>query len=260
VLAEVDANYVERSIDRSLVRLGVERLDLVQFHWWDYEIPGYVEAAAELARLRDKGKIANIGVTNFDAPRLEEILDAAVPVISMQAQYSLLDERPRNGMIDLCRSRNIAFICYGTVAGGFLSERWLGRREPGGDLTNRSLIKYKLIIDDFGGWELFQQLLEALARIAVKHRCDIATVASRAVLDRDHVAAIIVGATNVSHLAANRRIADLQLDPADIAVVQALLRQRRGPHGDVYSLERDRTGRHGRIMKYDLHRQDNSAT
>jgi aryl-alcohol dehydrogenase-like predicted oxidoreductase len=260
MLADVDFNYVERSIDRSLMRLGLERLDLVQFHWWDYAVPRYVEAAGALSRLRDKGKIANIGVTNFDVPRLTEILDAGVPVVSMQAQYSLLDERPRNGMIDLCRSRNIAVICYGTVAGGFLSERWVGRQEPGGDLTNRSLIKYKLIIDDFGGWDLFQQLLATLGRIAVKHRCDIATVASRAVLNWEHVAAIIVGATNASHLCANRKIAELQLDAADVACIASVLRLRRGPAGDVYSLERDRTGRHGRIMKYDLHQKESYVT
>jgi len=163
-------------------------------------------------------------------------------------------------MIDLCRSRNIAVICYGTVAGGFLSERWVGRQEPGGDLTNRSLIKYKLIIDDFGGWDLFQQLLATLGRIAVKHRCDIATVASRAVLNWEHVAAIIVGATNASHLCANRKIAELQLDAADVACIASVLRLRRGPAGDVYSLERDRTGRHGRIMKYDLHQKESYVT
>ena len=260
MLGEVKSTYVERSIDRSLMRLGVVRLDMVQFHWWDYAVPGYVEAAAELSRLRDKGKIANIGVTNFDVPRLTQILEAGVPVVSMQAQYSLLDQRPRNGMIDLCRGSNIAVICYGTVAGGFLSERWMGRREPGGELTNRSLIKYKLIIDDFGGWDLFQQLLATLGRIAVKHRCDIATVASRTVLNWDRVAAVIVGATNASHLGANRKIAELQLDAADVQAIEALLRQHQGPLGDVYSLERDRTGRHGRIMKYDLHQRENCAT
>jgi aryl-alcohol dehydrogenase-like predicted oxidoreductase len=260
MLAEVDASSVERCIDRSLMRLGVERLDLVQFHWWDYEVPGYVEAAATLSRLRERGKIANIGVTNFDVPRLTEILGAGVPVVSMQAQYSLLDDRPRNGMIDLCRRKNISLICYGTVAGGFLSERWMGRREPKEGLTNRSLIKYKLIIDDFGGWDLFQQLLMTLSQIAAKHRCDMATIASRAVLDFDHVAAIIVGATNATHLAANRKIADLKLDAADVVAIQAVLRERQGPHGDVYSLERDRTGRHGRIMKYDLHQRERVAT
>jgi aryl-alcohol dehydrogenase-like predicted oxidoreductase len=255
-LSRVDSAFVERSIDRSLERLGVERLDLVQFHWWDYDVGGYVEAALELARLQGKGKVAHIGVTNFDVPHFAQILEAGVPVISMQTQYSLLDERPRNGMVDLCRRKNVALLCYGTVAGGFLSERWVGRREPGGELTNRSLIKYKLIIDEFGGWDLFQALLSTLERIAVKHRCDIATVASRAVLNWDQVAAVIIGATNAAHLGANRRISELRLDAADDAAIRAVLRLRKGPHGDVYALERDRSGRHGRIMKYDLQQRE----
>jgi aryl-alcohol dehydrogenase-like predicted oxidoreductase len=259
-LRQVDSAYVERSIDRSLTRLGVERLDLVQLHWWDYGIGGYVDAARELVRLKDKGKIAHIGVTNFDVPRLEQILEAGVPVTSMQAQYSLLDQRPRNGMVDLCRRNNIALLCYGTVAGGFLSERWVGRPEPGAELTNRSLIKYKLIIDEFGGWDLFQQLLATLERIAVRHRCDIATVASKAVLNWDQVAAVIIGATNISHLGANRKISGLNLDAADSAAIRSVVGRRKGPDGDVYGLERDRTGRHGRIMKYDLHRRGQHAT
>jgi aryl-alcohol dehydrogenase-like predicted oxidoreductase len=138
------------------------------------------------------------------------------------------------------------------VAGGFLSERWVARREPGLELANRSLVKYKLIIEDFGGWNLFQRLLSTLERIAVKHRCDIATVAARAMLDREQVAAVIVGATNASHLGAHRRIEMLKLDAADREAIGAVLRERRGPHGDVFALERDRSGRHGRIMKYDL--------
>ena len=252
VLTEVDGPYIERNIDRSLKRLGMERLDLVQFHWWNYEIPRYVEIALELSKLRDKGKIANIGVTNFDVPRLTEILDAGVPVVSMQGQYSLLDERANNGMLDLCRDRHMAFLCYGTVAGGFLSERWVRRREPGSEITNRSLIKYKLIIEEFGGWELFQELLEALERVAVRHACDIATVASKVLLDRPQVSAVIVGATSASHVRANGKITDLVLDKSDMAAIDAVLKRRKGPLGDIFSLERDLTGRHGRIMKYEL--------
>jgi aryl-alcohol dehydrogenase-like predicted oxidoreductase len=259
-LGEVDNEYVERSIDRSLRRLGMERLDLVQFHWWDYTVPGYVEAAQQLAALRAKGKIANIGVTNFDVPRLTEILDAGVPVVTLQAQYSLIDARPDNGMIDLCRDRHIALLCYGTVAGGFLSERWLDQPEPGSDLTNRSLIKYQLIIEDFGGWTLFQELLHTLAAVATKHRCDIATVASHVVLNWERVAAVIVGATNIAHLEQNRHIGQLPLDADDLAAIRAVTQRRRGPNGDVYALERDREGRHGRIMKYNLHQKENHGT
>jgi aryl-alcohol dehydrogenase-like predicted oxidoreductase len=252
-LAVVDRRYVEAIIDRSLTRLGMERLDLVQFHWWDFTVPGAVETALELDRLRRAGKIAHIGVTNFDVPNLARLLDAGIPILSHQLQYSLVDGRPDHGMVEFCRANRIALLCYGTVCGGFLAERWLGREEPSiGDITNRSLIKYKLIIDDFGGWDLFQALLAALAQIAERHRTDIASVATRAILDRDQVAAAIVGATSTAHLAAHAAIGDLVLDADDLAAITAVTDQRRGPLGDVYTLERDRTGRHGQIMKYEL--------
>jgi len=191
-------------------------------------------------------------VTNFDVPHLMELLDAGVPVVAHQLQYSLLDGRALNGMVHACQARGIGLLCYGTVAGGFLSDRWLGQPEPPNGCSNRGLTKYKLIIDDFGGWELFQELLRALRGVADKHSCDIATVASRVMLQRDGVSAVIVGATNAAHLDANARIGMVELDRADLTVIAAVTRRHLGPDGDVFTLERDRQGRHGRIMKYDL--------
>jgi len=253
-LASADARYVEGVIDRSLARLGLERLDLVQFHWWDYAVPRYVEVALELERLRRAGKIDRIGLTNFGTPQVRELLAAGVPVFAHQLQFSLLDDRPTHGMLDLCRERGIALLCYGTVAGGFLSERWLGQPEPTGALANRSLTKYKLIIDEFGGWAQFQQLLAALQAIATRQHCDIATVATRAMLDQPGVAAAIVGATSTAHLAAHERIGAVVLTAAERAAIAAVTDRRRGPPGDVYALERDREGPHGRIMKYGLNK------
>ena len=251
-LASVDRRYVETIIDRSLARLGMERLDLVQFHWWDFAVPRYVETALELERLRLAGKIARLGVTNFDTAHLAALIEAGVPVVAHQLQYSLVDERPASTMVNFCRQHGIVLLCYGTVAGGFLSDRWLGQPEPARAPANRSLVKYKLIIDDFGGWALFQELLAVLARVARKHGTDIASVATAVVLGRPQVAAAIVGATNASHLAAHEGVATLALDTADLASITAVTGRRGGPAGDVYTLERDRTGRHGQIMKYEL--------
>ena len=89
-------------------------------------------------------------------------------------------------------------------------------------------------------------------RIATRHSTDIATVATRAILDRPAVAAAIVGATSTSHLAAHLQIGELTLDAEDRSLITSVLEKRLGPHGDVYALERDRTGPHGRIMKYNL--------
>jgi aryl-alcohol dehydrogenase-like predicted oxidoreductase len=141
------------------------------------------------------------------------------------------------------------------VAGGFLSDAWLGKPEPKPPFENRSLTKYKLVIDDFGGWALFQDLLRALRAIADRHRTDIATVASRAMLDRPMVAAVIVGARNRSHLAANVAIPECPFTEEDRAEIDAVLAKRQGPEGDTFTLERDRTGRHGSIMKYNESRK-----
>jgi aryl-alcohol dehydrogenase-like predicted oxidoreductase len=251
-LPSIDRSYVERVIDRSLQRLGVERLDLVQFHWWDFNSGRYVETALELDRLRQAGKIARLAVTNFDTPHLREIVAAGVPIVAHQLQYSLVDDRPAIRMVDFCREHDIQLLCYGTVLGGFLSERWLHEPEPRGTIQNRSLVKYKLIIDDFGGWDLFQELLQVLATAADKHGTDIATVASRAMLDRPQVAAVIVGAINASHLGSHEQIGSVQLDAEDLGAIAAVTDYRRGPRDDVYVLERDRAGRHGQIMKYQL--------
>jgi aryl-alcohol dehydrogenase-like predicted oxidoreductase len=251
-LRSVDRAHVEAIIDRSLTRLGLERLDLVQFHWWDFAIPRYVETALELDRLRRAGKIARIGVTNFDTPRLKELVDAGIPIASHQVQYSLVDDRPSHGMAAYCRAQSIALLCYGTVCGGFLSERWLGKSAPARDLANRSLAKYKLIIEDFGGWDLFQELLAVLGSIAATHETDIASVATRVMLDKDQVAAAIVGAVNTSHLHAHAQIGGLRLDADELSAIANVIRRRAGPSGDVYDLERDRAGAHGRIMRYEL--------
>lgn len=255
ILPQVNRAYVRGIVERSLRRLRAERLDLVQYHWWDYAVPGWLDAAHWLDELRREGKINLIGATNFDTAHMTAMVDAGIPLATMQVQYSLLDARPEHGMVEACLAHDIHLLCYGSVAGGFLGDRWLGQPEPVPPFENRSLTKYKLIIDDFGGWDLFQSLLRTLRAIADRHGCDIATIASRAMLDRPAVAAVIVGARNRAHLAANIAITNVQLTQRDHAEIGAVLAQRSGPAGEVFALERDRGGPHGSIMKYNLNRQ-----
>lgn len=252
-LTKVD---VERSVDRSLQRLGVERLDLVQFHWWDFAVPGYAEAALQLAALRQKGKIRHLGVTNFDAAHLEELLSAGVPVLSNQVQYSLLDRRPEARLQVLAEQRKIACLCYGTIAGGFLSDRYLHQPEPVPPLENRSLVKYRLIIDEFGGYALFQELLAVLRHIADRYDTGIAEVAARYILQKPAVAAVIIGARHAGHLSKLKKLSRFQLDPSDLQAIAGVVNRAKGPPGPVYALERDKSGKHGAIMKYDLNEQD----
>ena len=251
-LGQITRQSVESAIDVSLKRLQSEQLDLVQFHWWDYAVEGWLETAGWLAELRKAGKIRNLGGTNFDTPHLTAMCEAGVPLVSMQVQYSLLDNRPERQMVAAGRDHGVQLLCYGTVAGGFLSDKWLGVAQPEMPLENRSLTKYALIIEEVGGWDIFQALLQTLRKAADKHGTDIATVASRWVLGREGVAAVIVGARNRSHLASNLAITELTLDADDHGAIVAVRSQMTMPPGNVYEIERDREGRHGSIMRYSL--------
>ena len=252
ILDRVTKGDITAIVDQSLGRLRLDCLDIVQFHWWDYDMPSWLDAMHWLDELRVAGKLRHISGTNFDVPHVKTIVAAGIPLKTLQVQYSVLDHRPENGMVGLCQQNGIDLLCYGSVAGGFLSDRWLGAPEPGPHLENRSLTKYKLIIEDFGGWALFQELLATLRFIADAHGTDIASVAGRIVLDRPGVAAIIVGARNRAHVAANAGVSEIALTPQEKTQIAAVLDRRIGPEGDVYTLERDRAGRHGSIMKYNL--------
>ena len=63
-------NIVESNIDASMRRMNVDALDMLQFHWWDYEDPAYLDALSHLAQLRDEGKIRHLSLTNFDTATL----------------------------------------------------------------------------------------------------------------------------------------------------------------------------------------------
>ena len=246
---------VSRGIERSLTQLGVDCLDLVQLHWWDYDVPGYVDAASWLDEQRKAGKIRHVGLTNFDQTHLSEIVVAGVPVTSHQVQYSVLDRRPANGMSARCLRDGISLICYGGLAGGFLSNSYLRTIEPSSPLENRSLVKYRLVIDEFGGWTRFQELLDALGAVAGRHDVGIGTVAIRWVLDQPNVSGVIVGARHSRHLDGIRKACALVLDEEDRAAIARVQAGSTGPAGDVYELERVKSGQHASIMRYNLGNQ-----
>lgn len=186
---------VEANINISLRRMNVQALDLLQFHWWDYNDPRYLDALSALSELRDEGKIRHVALTNFDTERMRIMTDKGIRVVSNQVQYSLIDRRPEVQMSKFCQEHDIWLLPYGTVCGGLLSERYLGQPEPSYyRLNTASLHKYKDMIDSWGGWALFQELLTVLKHIADEHQVSIANVATRYILDRPMVAGVIIGA------------------------------------------------------------------
>ena len=221
-------SIVEYYVDESRKRMNLDCIDLLQFHWWDYNDTNYLNALKNLEILRDDKKILHLGLTNFDTERMQTMVDNGIKFVSNQVQYSVLDQRPKTKMSAFCEKNNVKILAYGALLGGFLSEKFLGAPEPTRiDTDTSSLQKYKNMIDSWGGWSLFQKLLETLREIGKKHNASIANIATRFVLDQPAVAGVIIGARlGISeHREDNLKTFEISLDDYDYESIKSVTAQ-----------------------------------
>ena len=222
---KITRSAVIENIQKSLNRMNVSSIDLLQFHWWDYNSPYYMDALQYLTDLRDNGIIKNLGLTNFDTERVQIMMDADLPIVSNQVQYSIIDRRPEVKMIPICQKHDISLLAYGSLCGGLLSDRYLEREKPSAvELDTLSLRKYYQMIEAWGGWNLFQELLINLKVVAQRHKVSIANIATRYILDRPSVAGVIIGTRLgiVDHRANNEQVFNLKLGRSDLDAIDAV--------------------------------------
>lgn len=236
----INEKIAEEAVERALKRLASPQIDLLQFHAWNYADPNWLNALYALNKLREKGLIANIGLTNFDHIHLNMVLASGIPVVSNQIAYSLLDQRGSKEMATTCLKHNVQLLAYGTVAGGFFSEKWLDKEEP---LLSESLtwsqMKYKRFIEAAGGWAWFQSMLSTLSNIASAKNVSIATVASAYMAQAPAVGAVIIGSRlgASEHIEENKKILSLQLTGSEKATIENILSKANtiaGNCGDEY--------------------------
>ena len=221
-------SIVTHYIEQSLKKMDTDCIDLLQFHWWDYNDTSYLDALHHLSKLQNEGKIKHLGLTNFDTERVKIMIENNFHIVSNQVQYSILDNRVEKLMAPFFEKHNIKILSYGTLLGGFFSEKYLDVDEPHrGDLTTASLQKYKNMIDVWGGWQLFQELLHVLNDIAKKHYCSIANVATKFILDKPQVAGVIIGARLgiINHREDNIKTFDIKLDQKDISLIETITKK-----------------------------------
>lgn len=216
------ADVVRKGVQERLARLRVDRVDLLQFHWWSFEHPAWLDALHEMARLRQEGLIGTIGVTNFDAAHLALALADGIPLASNQVSFSLIDRRAAGALSEVCSRSGVRLFAYGTLCGGFLADKWLGAPEPA-SIPDWSRSKYKRFIDAAGGWGAFQGLLAAAGEIARKYKVSISNVATRWVLEHQAIAAAIIGARlgESEHRDDNLKVFSFALDEEDKARLEA---------------------------------------
>ncbi|KAI3832693.1 hypothetical protein MKW98_002239 [Papaver atlanticum] len=243
---KMTSRYVRESINVSRKRMDVPALDMLQFHWWDYSNTGYLDALKHLTDLKEEGKIKTVALTNFDTERLHIILENGIPIVSNQVQHSIVDMRPQQRMAELCQLTGVKLITYGTVMGGLLSEKFLDTNLSipfaGPPLNTPSLQKYKRMVDAWGGWGLFQTLLQTLKTVANKHGVSIPTVAVKYVLDQQSVAGSMVGVRLglAEHINDCNAVFPLTLDEDDVNSIQEVTKKGKdllraiGDCGDEY--------------------------
>ncbi|AYD03794.1 aldo/keto reductase [Neorhizobium sp. NCHU2750] len=229
---------VRRGVEERLRRLDTDRIDLLQFHWWTFEHPAWLDALHEMQKMKEEGLITALGLTNFDAAHLAVALADGIEIATNQISFSLVDRRAGGALSHLCAKSGVKLLAYGTLCGGFLSEKWLGRSEPS-EIADWSRSKYKRFIDAAGGWEGFQGILKAAGDIARKHGVSISNVASRWVLEHKAVAATIIGARlgESEHRDDNLKVFSFKLDDEDKAALDTAFAATKpipGDCGDEY--------------------------
>lgn len=230
----------QKAIYLALERMQQSSIDLLQFHAWHYPNPSWLDGLDYLKELQEEGLIKHLGVTNFDAAHLRVALASGIPLVSNQVCHSLLDQRAKGKMQDVCDQYQVKLLAFGTLAGGFLTEKWLNKKEPSQEeLETWSEMKYKRFIDAAGGWEPYQHLLKSIKLVADRHQVSIANISTRFILENPAVAAVIIGARlgKSEHIEDNQRMLEIELTPQDIQEIedaQKELQQVPGDCGDEY--------------------------
>jgi aryl-alcohol dehydrogenase-like predicted oxidoreductase len=228
-------DMVKDAVTLALNRLQVDHLDLLQFHAWDYTDPSWIETLFYLDELRKEGYINALGVTNMDTVHLKMAIDSNIPIVSNQISHSLFDQRAVKKMIPYCLENQVRVLCYGTVAGGFFSNKWLGKVEPSiEELPTWSLMKYKRFQEEVCDWKQFQDLLEQLDSISKKLDLSIAQLASLFIKEEFHCNSVIIGARlgELEPIAENKQVSKMALDEESKAAIAALIKEFKSVNGD----------------------------
>ncbi|AKL13409.1 L-glyceraldehyde 3-phosphate reductase [Phytobacter ursingii] len=211
-----------RSIDDSLQRLGMDYVDLLQIHRWDYNTP-IEETLEALNDVVKSGKARYIGASSMHAHQFAQALELQkqhgwAPFVTMQDHYNLIYREEEREMLPLCYKEGVAVIPWSPLARGRLTRPW-------GETTAR-------IVSDEVGKKLYDesdendaQIAERLGSIAEETGATRAQVALAWLLSKPGVAAPIIGASREEQLEELLQAVDLTLKPEQIAEMETPYKQ-----------------------------------
>jgi aryl-alcohol dehydrogenase-like predicted oxidoreductase len=204
---------VERQLESSLERLGVERVDLYLTHDFDSEVP-LDETFAAIERAVDAGKVAAYGVSNFGAAQLEAALSAGKPQ-AIQNEHSLLARADEDAVLPLCERAEVSYLVFSPLAGGWLTGKY--RRDeqfPAGSRMTQRPEPYA----PFVSARIFDRL-EQFDRLARGRETSMAGLALAWLLADERVTQIVVGPGRPEHLAPVREAIERPLSSDERATL-----------------------------------------
>jgi aryl-alcohol dehydrogenase-like predicted oxidoreductase len=220
---------IRRECEASLRRLGVERIDLYQFHWPDESGVDVEDSWATMLELVDEGKVRAPGVSNFDV-RLLERCERLGHVESVQPPFSLVNRAAAHDVLPWCVEHETGAIVYSPMQSGLLTGRWSKQRSASlddGDWRNQSA--------EFHGEALERNLAlaDALKPIAERHDTTVAAVAVAWTLSWPGVTGAIVGARSPAQVDGWVDAAEVELTIDDLDEIAAAIHRTGAGTGPV---------------------------
>lgn len=205
--------YIRHAVRQSLQRLGIEQIDLYQYHKPDGVTP-IGETLGALHELVQEGVVRAIGASNFTARQLEEAAAVAereglTPFVSLQNQYSLLERELERDVTPVCERLGLGILPFYPLASGLLTGKYRRGEEPprGTRLHGRGQVADDVTFDR----------IEALERYAAARGLSPAAVAIGGLAAQPAVSSVIAGATKPEQVAENARAAEWEPSDEDIA-------------------------------------------
>ena len=210
IKVDLSPSFIRKDLEASLGRLGTDVIDLYQCHWPDETTP-IEETFTELKKLVTEGKIRHIGVSNFEKPLLEQVLEIA-PIVSDQMQYSLFDRSIEKELIPLCGGKSVSMLSYGSLGGGILSGKY--KNPPQMPKNDVKSFFYKFYREPF--WSKGKELVSVLEGMASERNVGVSEVAINWVLSHREVSSCIVGCRTPEQVVKNAPAGDWNLSQEEL--------------------------------------------
>jgi aryl-alcohol dehydrogenase-like predicted oxidoreductase len=212
---------VREECEASLRRLGLERIDLYQFHWPDETGTPVEDSWGAMLRLVDEGKVRWPGVSNFDVPLLERC-EAVGHVQSLQPPFSMIRRKVGGLQVPWCAAHGTGVVVYSPMQSGLLTDSFTAER-----VEKLADDDWRRRFDEFKSPRLERNLAlrDALRPVAARHGTTVAAVAVAWTLAWPGVTAAIVGARSPEQVDGWLGAAALRLDEEDLATVAAAIEQ-----------------------------------